>query len=290
VQHAKPGVLWHLIPPAMRHDADDARRAKLFVVVALLLSGAAAFFTQQILGEDGLSSAALVLGGGSVVGLLCIPFAWWLGSIPLPSVVIGVLNVVVVEAMGLFFTGPSDSSGWWLVLAPLVTTFLVGPRIGIGVCLLAVAGRLVLFFAEDFGWRFAPVDDTEAYFHTLASVTALVAVTAIASQYESARRHGADMVERARRQLEDKHRELEAAAQAVTYARDRALDESRRKDEFLERMRAFGAGHGEGLERTRRASAQLAQTVHAVATSVETLATSSSSSDAKVAGKPRVPL
>ncbi|MBI1944561.1 MAG: hypothetical protein HYS27_02635 [Deltaproteobacteria bacterium] len=280
----KRGLFWPLIPPTMRDDPDEVRRAKLFIIVALLLSAAAAFFTSMILGEDGISPAALVLGAGSVVGLLCIPFAWWLGSIQLPAVVIGVLNVVVVEAMGLFFTGPGDSSQWWLVLAPLVTTFLVGPRVGIGVCLLAVAGRLGLFVAEDLGWRFAAEDDTGPYFHTLASITALAAVTAIAAQYESARRRDAAMVERARRQLEDKHRELEVAAQAVTQARDRALDESRRKDEFLERMRSFGAGHGEGLERTRRASAQLAQTVHAVATSVETLATSSSSSDAKVAG------
>ncbi len=280
----KRGLLWHLVPPGARGDPDELRRAKLFVVVALVLSAGAGFFSLLIVGEDGISPASVILGGGVLVGLACIPFARWLGAIDLPSVVIGVLNVLVVLSMGLFFTGPGDSSQWWLALAPLVTTFLVGPRVGIGICVLAVAGRIGLFVAGDLGWRFAPKDDTEGYFHTIASVTALAAVTAIAALYESARRRDHEKVERARRELEDKHRQLEAAAAAATHARDRLIDEGRRKDEFLERMRSFGAGHGEGLERTRRASAQLAQTVHDVAASVETLASSASSSDDKVAG------
>ncbi|MCC7073010.1 MAG: hypothetical protein IT383_16935 [Deltaproteobacteria bacterium] len=284
VEGTQRGILWRLVPPGLRKDPDELRRAKLFVVVALLLSAAALFFTTQILGEDGISPAALVLGGGALVGLACIPFARWLGSIDLPAVVIGVLNVLIVLAMGLFFTGPGDSSQWWLPLAPLVSTFLVGPRIGVGVCVLAVAGRLGLFVAGDLGWRFAPKDDTESYFHTLASITALAAVTAIAALYEGARRRDQGKVEQARKELEEKHRQLESAAAAVTQARDRLIDEGRRKDEFLERMRSFGAGHGEGLERTRRASAQLAQTVHDISASIETLATSASSSDATVAG------
>lgn len=278
------GLLGRLIPPSMRDDPDEARRGKLFVIVALVLMVAAVFFVQQLIADTGFAAAARILSVGALIAALCVPLAWKLGSIELPSILLGVVNVIAVEAMGFFGTGIGDPSQWWVLPAPLIVTFLVGPRVGLSVGGLAVFGWLAMFLAGDFGWRFNPPDATLPYFHLLGSITVMGAVAAIAAQYEGARHRSVRLIERSRVELEQKNRELEVAAQAIAQARDRALDESRRKDEFLERMRSFGAGHGEGIERTRRASAQLSQTVHAIAASVETLAASSSSSDAKVAG------
>lgn len=279
------GPLARLIPPSMRADADELRRGKLFVVVSLVLMVAAAFFVQQLIADAGsFSAAAQILSVGALIAALCIPLAWWLGSIRGPSVLLGVVNVVAVEAMGFYGIGIGDPSQWWVLPAPLIATFLVGPRVGLMVGGLAVVGWLSMFAAGDLGWRFNAPDPTIPYFHMLGSVTVIGAVAAIAAQYESARQRGVHLVEAARRELVVKNRELESTAQALAQARDRALEESRRKDEFLERMRVHAMGHGEGLERTRRASAQLSQTVRAIASSVETLASSSLSSDAKVAG------
>lgn len=279
------GALGRLIPPSMRSDADEARRGKLFVVVALVLMVAAIFFVEQMVADQGqYTAAAQILTVGALLAALCVPLAWQLGSIGVPSILLGVVNVVAVQAMGFSGTGIGDPSQWWVLPAPLIVTFLVGPRYGIGVGALAVLGWVAMFMAGDFGWRFHPPDDTMAYFHMLGSITVLGAVAAIAAQYESARQRGVLLVERARRELEEKNRALEGAARTIAEARDLALERSRRKDEFLENMRRFAMGHGEGLERTRHASAQLSQTVRAIAASVETLASSSSSSDAKVAG------
>ena len=279
-----PGVLGRLIPPSMRADPEQARRGKLFVLITLVLIGAALFFIQQIVAADEYTTGAQVLTAGALIAAGCIPLSWRLGTIEVPALVIGVLNVLAMEMMGFLGAGTGDPSQWGVLPAPLLVAFLVGTRAAVAVCVLAVCGWVAMFFAADFGWSFVAPYETMRYFHFLGSVAIVTVVTGIAVQYERARASGTQLIERARRDQEANNRQLEQSARELAEARDRALDEARRKGEFLERMRAFGAGHGEGLERTRRASAQLSQTVRAIASSVETLASSSSSSDAKVAG------
>ena len=265
-------------------DADNVRRGRLFVVANALLFGAALFFAWSSHVRDApLSLNTIILGCASVLACLNVPLTWAWQSVRAPAALTTVELFGTVLLVGFLGGGVGDPSQWFLVVVPLLGTFLVGPRWGMSFAGLSVLGTFALFMAEQRGVHFSLTAPDDKWFHAFAASFVLAIVTTFSSMYESARQRNQALVEQAMAELRKKNLELEALAAQFASARDQAIDDNRRKSDFLEQMRGLAAQQGVSLENTRRATAQLSDTIRAIATSVETLATSSSASDATIA-------
>lgn len=284
--HAYLRAVDRLLPAELMSQPDDVRRGRLFLAMNAALAFAAFFFAWQSAPPDGgeLGAVTLILALGGAVCLLNLPLVWITRSVRLPAVVACGELILVVLGAGWFGAGLGDPSQWFLLIAPLAATFLVGPRAGLAAAVVASAGNVGLYVAEENGVPFAVAGIETARFHALSSSIVIFTVAAFSALYEATRARSLELVQQAMRELRGKNGELERLAQEISQARDEALDEGGRKDAFLEQMRAFAETQGQALEKTRRATLQLAETIRAISASVETLASSSQASDASIAG------
>jgi methyl-accepting chemotaxis protein len=275
-----------LLPLTVREDREELRRGRVFLAIWFLLTMAAYFFALETLrtgGELMLNGWILVIGG--TVSLLNLPLAHLVRGVRLPSWLICLELIIVVTAVGAAGSGIMDASQWFLLLTPLVSSFLLGPLAGVLFTSLAGACAIGLWLAMAlFDVDFAPPDRNAAWFEMLGCTFVLGISMAIAWVYETSRNNTTALVARAMKELQGKNHELEQLAQKLADARDRALEENTRKSEFLLRMRTFGETQGEAIARTHEATARLTQTIHSIAQFVDTLASSSSASDTTVAG------
>lgn len=275
-----------LLPADVRAIADEARAGRLLAAVMFFLSAAAFFFAwQSDRNSETLRPAALILFTGGAVSLLNWPLLWVTRSIRAPGLVVSLETVLVVFACGWFGAGPGDPSQTFLLVAPVVAAFIVGPAAGYAVAALSVGGSLVLFFAPRFGHAFNPVDAvTGPYFHTAAITCVLLILASVSYMYEESRRTNQARIEDALASLREKNLAMQAINAEMADRREAAMTDSRKKDAFLKEMRAFSITQAQALEGARRALAQLTDTTRAISQSAETLAGTSASSDARLAG------
>jgi methyl-accepting chemotaxis protein len=272
-----------LLPPALTADPDDARRGRLLVISNVMLITAAVFFgwSSQPPGQP-LSTTTLTLFVAALAALANVPSTWVLHTVRVPAALTAAELLGSTLLVGCLGGGVGDPSQWFLVVVPLLATFLVGPRWGIFFAAIAIAGTAAMFIAEENGASFPPGTD-DGWFHAFAASFVLVIVATFSSMYESARQDNLHLVGAALRELRAKNGELEVLAAQFAQARDRAVAENTRKTEFLEQMRVLAEQQGISLENTRRATAQLGETIRAISASAETLASASAASDATIA-------
>lgn len=274
------------LPASLRASPDDLRRGRLFFAISIMLAFAAFFFAAQTESKPGqpLGIVFWILIGGGLIGLANVPLAWLLQSVTVPSMIICAELVGIIFMVGWFGAGTPDASQSFLLIAPLVATFLVGPRAGFVFAGLGLSATLALYLAVTNGVQFKPADASGPWFDLLSRGMALVIIAWFSSLYESTRTANLALVQQTMSELSSKNEELRGLAERFAAARDRALDESTRKGEFLGQMRSFSEQQGQALERTREATVRLTDTIRAIATSVETLAQSSTASDTTIAG------
>lgn len=279
------GVMDRVLPGEIRSRPDELRRGRLFLVMNTILVLSAFFFAWESTPDGGrIDTVSIILAAGGVLCLLNLPLAWMAKSVRLPALVACTELILVVLAAGWFGGGIGDPSQWFLLIAPLLATFLVGPRAGVAAALIASAGEVGLFVAEENGVAFSPPGGDEGRFHALGASIVIFTVAGFSALYEATRSTSLHLVEKAMRELRGKNLELEGLARAISDARDQAIEESARKDAFLARMRTFARTQGEALEKTRQATHRLAESIRAISASVETLASSGQASDASIAG------
>ncbi|HEY4223087.1 MAG TPA: methyl-accepting chemotaxis protein [Myxococcota bacterium] len=275
------------LPAQVRASADELRRGRVFLAIWFLLTFAAWFFAWAIAQTTpkGIPPNGIALIIGGVLSILNLPLAHWLKSIRLPGRILTAELAITILLLGWTGSGPGDGSQWFLMLVPLIGAFLVGGTAGLLFAGICIAGTIGLFVAKDvmhlpFGGR----DDNADWFDLMGACFVLGIAALIAYSYEAAQRSSLTLVGNALRELQGKNVELEKLAKKVAEARDLAVEESTRKSEFLVQMRTFSDAQGQALERTRMATSQLSDTIRAISTSVETLATSSAASDSTVDG------
>ncbi|MDP2343833.1 MAG: methyl-accepting chemotaxis protein [Deltaproteobacteria bacterium] len=273
-----------VLPPELTEEPDDARRGRLLVIANVMLVAAALFFgwSTQPSGAA-VSTTSLILVLAALMAAFNLPIAWALKSVRVPAALTAAELLGSTLMVGVIGGGVGDPSQWFLVVVPLLATFLVGPRWGFGFAAVAVAGTAAMFIAEQNGVPFSPPGPDDPWFHAFAASFVLVIGATFSSMYESARQDNLKLVGAALHELRAKNSELEALAAEVSSARDRAVEENKRKTEFLEQMRVLAEQQGLSLESTRKATAQLGETIRAISASAETLASASAASDATIA-------
>lgn len=280
-QRAK--VLDRFLPAAIRDVPEEARKGRLLFAISLMLSFASFFFAFQTDFDEPLTIVFWILLAGGFIGLGNIQLMRVLGSVRLPSIITCTELVLIIWMVGWFGGGTGDASQTFLLIAPLMATFLVGPRAGLVFAGLGALATFVIFWAQTHGVPFKPPDATSSYFDFLGRSMVLGIVALFAYLYEASRTASLALVQATLHELSRQNEEQARLAQSLASARDQALAESRRKDEFLTQMRAFSSQQGDALEKTREATVQLSETISAISTSVETLATSSTASDSTIA-------
>lgn len=280
---ARLGFLDRLLPKSALASPEERRRGRLFVVSCFILVAAALFFAQQtIASDDGeVSLGAGILIGGAILGALNLPVAKETNSLKGPGIAITMELVVVLSFLGWIGAGVRDASLYWLVIAPLVGTFLIGPRGGAVVGFIAISVVVGFFVAETTGFKtFTTPDEEAGWFMMLGATTVMAGIGGIAWLYETSRRQAFALVESTLAQLNARAEEAARANDAVRRAAADAEAESRRKTELIERMRDAARAQGEALESTRRGTADVARTVRTIAATVETLVSASRHADA----------
>lgn len=278
-----------LLPPDLRATPGDTRRGRFFLLVTTVLAVVAVFFAREVSqGKVSLSGRiSLMLMVSGVVALLNIPLAWAIRSVRVPAAIASGLLLFVSLATAFLASGLGDPALWFVPLTPLVATYLVGPRAGSVIAAVGCAGAAALFFARESGYAFLEPAPEDQYLHAVGLGAVLVTVAMFSAVYESMRADSAHRAERALEQLRAKNDELKRLANEVTEARDRAIEESGRKGEFIARMHEFSAAQADALERTRVATTELSRTIRAIAGTVAALATESKASDGNIDGVAR---
>jgi methyl-accepting chemotaxis protein len=277
-------VLDRFLPAAVADVPEEARKGRLLFAISLMLSFASFFFAMQTDFDQPLTTVFYILFVGGFIGVGNIPLMRFMRSVRLPSIITCIELVFIIWMVGWFGGGTGDASQTFLCVAPLMATFLVGPRAGVVFAGLGALVTFITFWAQTHGVKFHPPDDTSAYFDLLGRSMVLGIVALFAYLYEAGRTANLALVQAAMRELKQRNEEQARLADSLAAARDQALAESRRKDEFLSQMRSFSSQQGDALEKTREATVQLSDTIRAISASVETLATSSTASDSTIAG------
>ncbi len=273
-------VLDRFLPAAALASPEERRRGRLFVVTCGILIAAALFFAWQTVASGGWSMGVTILLVGSALAAANLPIAKATGSLRGPSIAITVELVFVLASMGYVGAGVRDSSLFWLVISPLVGTFLIGPKGGVYVAITASSVVLWLFALEEAGHAFAPMSADSHYFSMLGAVTVMAGIAGIALLYETSRRRAFALVEQTMAELETRAEETAYANEAVRAAKEAAEAESRRKDELLDRMREASRAQSEALDATRAATGDVTRTLRTIASTIETLASASRTADA----------
>lgn len=273
-----------LLPAEVRDDPEDSRRGRLLVAISFMLSFASFFFAGQTDFDKPLTIVFWILIVGGFIGLGNVPLLRLMRAVRVPSIIVCCELVLVIFMVGWFGGGTADASQTFMLIAPLMATFLIGPRAGFVFAGAGVLATYVLYDAVTRGHKFLPADESAPWFDLLARGMVLVIIALFAYLYEALRNANLVLVQQTLRELSRKSEEQERLTETLKGARDAALAESRRKDEFLAQMRSFSEQQGGALEKTREATVQLSETIRAISASVETLATSSTASDSTIAG------
>jgi methyl-accepting chemotaxis protein len=277
-------TLWQffdrLAPPSCAASPDEVRRGRLFVVTVLVLTAASMLFAILSYQSVGRVNAVVVL---LIVGALLAAANVLLGHLvnrlrPVATLIC-VEHVVVVSALGWSGGGPADTSQWWLAPAPVVAAFLLGPRAGVVSMVAVTVSKVAAYAAWRAGFPFDPISVDHNFFATAAPVTVFMALAGLAWVYEQSRLGSLALVDDTMARLQAANDELARLAHAITTARDQAVAESKRKSVFIDDMRGFSQSHAGALERGRKSTERVSTAIKSIATSVETLARASSTSD-----------
>jgi methyl-accepting chemotaxis protein len=272
-----PDDTWWLdtfLADATRADSDELRRGRLFVVASLVLAAAALFFafaTAQSSGRFGAVSVTLLAGAS--IAIINLPLSKVLQRQRVMSAMVCAEHVFFVSACGALGAGATDPALWWLAPAPLVATILLGPVAGIMSAIACSLSMTGLYAAHGLaGVRFRAADADNDLFVTLGAVTVFCALAALAVAYERTRRNSMLLVDEAVARLQHANEELSRVATALTSARDQAVADGQRKNEFLDDMRRFSGTQTTALSQASSSTQRLTQTIRAITKSVDTLA------------------
>ncbi len=271
-----PDDTWWLdtfLSRATRDDSDELRRGRLFVVASLVLATAALFFafaTAQSMGRFNDVSITLLVGG--TLAILNLPLSKMLQRQRIMSAIVCAEHVVFVSACGALGTGATDPALWWLAPAPLVATILLGPVAGVVSAIGCSFSMTGMYAAHGLGVRFRAADADNDLFVTLGAVSVFCALGAVAVAYERTRRNSMFLVDEAVARLQQANEELSRVATALTSARDQAVADGQRKNEFLDDMRRFSGSQTTALSQASTSTQRLTQTIRAITKSVDTLA------------------
>lgn len=272
------GIIDRLLPPSSFENPDTLRRGRLFAICSVVLAAGSLFFC--VTGWPGhLDPTSALLGLGSLLCLGNIAAARIKDDVGVGAVLLCIEHQVVLLVLAGIGTGVGDPTLTWMSLAPLVASFLLGPRAGVAAAITGSLGLLAIYVAERSGHRFHPPASDWSLFVTLGMMTSLAGIAALTQSYERSRLQSVELVRATLERLQKTNSELSEVAAALSSARDGAVAENSRKTNFIEDMQRFSVTQTAALERSRLSTERLSLTIKSIANSVETLARAASTSD-----------
>jgi signal transduction histidine kinase len=145
------------VPPAHRADVDYVRRARTAGLYSLAFGGFGLFYAAMYTLDGAPSTLAWVTLGGSAWGLT-LPVQVRLGVPPHVATSSGVLCLIALQVVQVWFEGPSSWAHAWLVAAPLVGHAIGGSRVGLFSLVAALAALWGLVLARDVPWLPEPAE------------------------------------------------------------------------------------------------------------------------------------
>ncbi len=169
---------------------DLLARSRMLVFGSFALALVAMLFIPPTLLIEGMSvnNLVLLLGG---VGMLAAPFVFRFTESLIAATGVAVGSVALTLWFGAYFSGGFEASTLRaLAVVPLVATFIVNARFGIGLAVLMALSIEVFYYADLMGYPFRepPSAEGERWFSAQAAVAELAFVTGFAWLFEASRR------------------------------------------------------------------------------------------------------
>jgi methyl-accepting chemotaxis protein len=273
------------LPERLRDDEDDVRRARLILLFSVVLAIFGTFFT-VLFATDTLGHVEPFAFAAVVVGTcICVLNPFFLKRTGNPKAAGLVLVLTLQGAMTvspLVGLGVDDPSVWWLVPVPVLAGFLLGGRGALALGTLVFVEFWLLLLADPVPYGENVNHQSAEIWIALTGSTAVLLLTVLAWGYERAR-------ERARKLLDDKLNELEAAnaklaaiSEREQGRREAAEGESERKDDFLATMAATAASQGDALQDASSALTEMAESLRDIAANVESLREAAAASEGAI--------
>lgn len=261
----------HLLPTTLATE-DARRRAQVLVAASALLMLAGAGFSWQVYAAYGWNAVSVGLLVGVAAAPLNIILLRWGAGVVLPSALLCIEAVIVVAGVAIASQGMLSEAWWWVLPAPILATFLIGPRFGAALAVGVVAIQSGVYVAQMARPEaFFQPEARSLWFTFLASSTTTVGVAAMAVFYETANRRMREAQEQTLRDLEAANAESQGMYASLSASRDRLQTELHAKQEFMQRMRGSSEWQTQSLHATWEAMKRMNDAIETIDGTVETL-------------------